>query len=202
MNRFDKIAKDWDAAQRRQKLAQNIYKHIAKKVEFNKKMTVADIGSGTGLLLFNIQPSVKEIIGYDNSGGMLEMLSKKAKDLGAKNVSTVQFNADNESLPENSFDALVSSMTFHHIHDIPAFLKKSYDSLKQGGTFAVADLETEDGSFHGTAANEDVKHFGFDITYFNDRMREAGFKDISVETIFTINREGKEFTVFLAYGKK
>ena len=201
MSRFDKVAEIWDANQRILQTAEKIYKAIAESLCLCDDKNVADIGTGTGLLLIHIQPFVKEITGFDNSEGMLAELDKKAEKANLKNVKTKLFDADKDKMPENYFDLVVSSMTFHHIKNIENYLKNIYNSLTERGEICIADLETEDGMFH-SEPNEDIRHLGFDKKEFNDMMINAGFKETSVITLFSIDKEGKKYPVFLAYGKK
>ena len=92
MNRFDKIAKQWDAAPRRLKLAGNTYTAINDIVNLHSDLKILDIGTGTGLLLMHFITKVKHITGIDNSQGMLDMLNEKAKNAGVSNISTFLFN--------------------------------------------------------------------------------------------------------------
>ncbi len=201
MSRFNKIAKNWDAHPRRLLQAEKIFTAIKNKVILNKKMHVLDIGTGTGLLLMHFITEVKEITGIDNSKGMLEMLKEKVDKNNVKNVNYLLFDADKDNLPENKFDLAVSSMTFHHIEKTKRFLKEIYKSLKPEGKICIGDLETEDGSFHSNP-DESIKHLGFDKDEFSILMKQAGFKNISVETIFEIEKPERKFPVFLAYGEK
>ncbi len=202
MNRFDKIAKEWDEAQRRQKMALSIFKGISKKIKFTTKQTVADLGAGTGLLLFQIQPLVKHITAFDNSAGMLEVLAKKAKDILAENVDIQLFNADTEEIPTQKFEVIVSSMAVHHIQDTRHILSSCFTALKKNGSLAIADLEPEDGSFHSEDAMSSVFHLGFEPENFAELMRTAGFTDVTTDRVHTIDKEGRKYHVFLAHGIK
>lgn len=201
MSRFNEIAKNWDANPRRLVQAEKIFKAIEKKVHLTDTMHILDIGTGTGLLLMHFITKVEKITGIDNSKNMLEMLKKKADKAHVNNIKYLFFDADKDSLSENTFDLAVSSMTFHHIENIRSFLKEVYKSLKPGGKICIGDLETEDGSFH---ANPDIsiKHLGFDKRKFTEMMQYAGFKNVSVETIFEVEKIHKNYPIFLAYGKK
>lgn len=201
MYKFDRIAEIWDASPARLKGAEQIYNAISGKIKIQDHMIVADYGTGTGLLLIHIQPYVKQIFGFDNSDNMLKMLDEKVKVAELTNVSRILHDANKHTLPAGKFDLFVSSMTFHHINKVQEFLKEAYNSLIPGGRFAIADLETEDGSFHGEP-DETVVHLGFDKTDFLDMMKTAGFRNPTCETIFSIDREDKSFPIFLAYGEK
>ena len=201
MNRFNEIAQKWDAHPRRLLQAEKIFNAIEKKVKLNKTMHVLDIGTGTGLLLMHFITKVKKITGIDNSEGMLQMLKEKAEKTHVDNIDFLLFDADKDNLSENRYDLAVSSMTFHHIENIENFLKEIRKSLKSGGKICIGDLETEDGSFHSNP-DESIKHFGFDKDEFAEKMKKSGFKNISVETIFEVEKPEKKYPIFLAYGEK
>jgi ubiquinone/menaquinone biosynthesis C-methylase UbiE len=200
VNKFDEIAKRWDAEQSRINLAKNIFKAIRKNIPLDSKMDIADIGAGTGLLMMQFVPFVKSITGYDNSEGMLKELEEKIKIQKCKHCELKNFDANTDELPKNSYDLIISSMTFHHISDIERFAKTMYHSLKTGGKFAIGDLETEDGSFHNSEAS--VEHRGFDLEAFIKQFKKAGFTEAKAERIFVSKKNGKEFPIFLAYGEK
>ena len=65
------------------------------------------------------------------------------------------------SAPDERFDLVVASLVLHHVHDIPRVLAGFRDLLDPGGHVAIADLDTEDGSFHAQVHDFDG-HPGFD----------------------------------------
>jgi ubiquinone/menaquinone biosynthesis C-methylase UbiE len=201
MNRFDKSAEQWDAEERRVNLAKSVFNSIKEKIKLKNDLTIADIGTGTGLLLIQFLPFAKQIDGFDNSQGMLNVLSEKIKQNKIENVTLHQFNADKDELPENKYDLVVSSMTFHHIEKTEEILRKIYKSLKIGGEMCIADLESEDGTFH-SEMTDDIFHKGFDKSDFVSIMEKVGFKNSETKTAFSVIRSEKSFSIFTAYGKK
>ena len=201
MSRFDDIAKNWDAHPRRLQQAEKIFNEIERKVNLTDNMHVLDIGTGTGLLLMHFITKVKQITGIDNSKGMLDILKQKAQKTNVDNIEYLLFDADKDKLPKEKFDLAVSSMTFHHIENIEIFLKKVYKSLKPNGKICIGDLETEDGSFHSNW-DDSIKHKGFNKTEFARKMKNAGFYNVSVETIFEVEKPEKKYPIFLAFGEK
>ncbi len=202
MSRFDKIAKEWDLSPRRVSMAKKTFFEIQKNVSLSDEMELIDIGTGTGLLLLNFVDKVKQITGIDNSQGMLDILNSKLQQSKIDNVNLKLFDANIDKLNEDSYDLAISNMTFHHFIKPDIFIKQVYSSLKPGGAIFIADLETEDGSFHNNQDIEGVHHFGFDKKEFLNWLKEGNFKNTNIKTIFEIDKDGKKFPVFLAYGEK
>jgi len=200
MNRFDKEAITWDSSDRRVNMAQAAYVESLKYITIDENTEAVDFGVGTGLLLSRFQPHVKSIVGLDNSQGMLDVFKKKMDGLGIENAKSMLFDADNDDFAEMKFDLLISSMSFHHVINVESFLNKIYKSLKPGGQICIADLVTEDGSFH--SENDNVYHFGFKPENFIELMQKAGFKNTKTTVFFEIQKEHGNFPVFLAYGEK
>jgi hypothetical protein len=91
-------------------------------------------------------------------------------------------------------------MAFHHIPDVDAMLRSIAGCLAPGGWIAIADLETEDGSFH----DESVPHLGFDPASFLVNMQQAGFKAVSHERVHIMQKPpgGRSYPIFLAVARK
>jgi hypothetical protein len=72
--------------------------------------------------------------------------------------------------------------------------------LTQDGFIAVADLETEDGTFHSD--NTGVHHFGFSQEELFDTVAKIGYKEYSYLPVHAIKKEKKEYPVFLLIARK
>ncbi len=200
MSHFDKKAKEWDfgnGGDMRKQNALNIAQNIKKEIDLNKDMIIADFGVGTGFLGFEIAKEVKKVYGLDNSKEMLKRLQEK--NTHELSIEPVFIDLTTKNL-DQKFDGIVSSMTLHHIKDLDDIFKKFYNMLNDKGFIALADLESEDGTFHSD--NTGVFHFGFDEKTLKDVAKKAGFKDISFRTIHTIKKPNKEYPVFLLTAKK
>jgi ubiquinone/menaquinone biosynthesis C-methylase UbiE len=202
--RFEKAAQNWDENPGRILMAKNIASTICKQTPISPEWTAIDYGCGTGLITLAIEQDVKKITGFDSSPAMLSKLMEKVNSLGLSNVETKLVDLETEGVPEMQADLVVSSMTLHHIANIPALLKKLYMLLKPGGYIALADLDIEDGSFH--ADNSGVQHFGLDREWIKSELAQAGFLDCEDTTAHVAERETnngmKKFPVFLVWGKK
>ena len=101
---------------------------------------------------------------------------------------------------DRKFDAIISSMTIHNIEDTLALFKKFQSLLHGNGINAIADLDTEDGSFH--TEDTGVFHNGFDREYFAQMVKNAGFKEIKIQNASTIAKPTKDYSVFLITAQK
>ena len=192
MSHFDKKADGWDAGSIRVNGAKTIADAINAKIVLNKNMNIMDFGVGTGLLGFEIATRVKKVYGVDTSTQMLEKLKQK-------NTPELTIKTINQDIVKNpltqTFDGLVSSMTLHHVEDLKAFFDVIYNNINEDGFIAIADLESEDGTFHSD--NAGVFHFGFDNKELCKIVENSGFKDVKFENINTINKPHRDFGVFL-----
>ena len=192
MSHFDKKAKNWDNGDIRVNGAATIANAIKEKIKLKKEMEIMDFGVGTGLLGFIIAEDVKKVYGVDTSTQMLVKLEEK-------NSSKLSIEAINQDIVKEpltqTFDGLVSSMTLHHVEDLQAFFDVIYKNIKDDGFIAIADLESEDGTFHSD--NTGVFHFGFDEKTLFSVVEKSGFQNVEFKNINTINKPHKEFGVFL-----
>lgn len=65
---------------------------------------------------------------------------------------------------------------------------------------AIADLDSEDGSFH--TENTGVFHSGFDRSAFLSSAKSAGFKDLEIVDASIAHKPHGDYSVFLLTGKK
>ncbi len=202
-NAFDSKAKEWDKEGRRRELADAIAAALA-KLQISDDMTAMEFGCGTGLVGLQIAPQLSSLIAFDSSPGMIAELEGKISAQNIKNIKPVQGDILTYNV-EEKFDFIFSSMTMHHVDEINPVLEKLHGLLKKDGLFAIADLDTEDGSFHNPGMEE--KHHGFDRRIFKEKLEEIGFSSPDFTTPHVVKRETKEgtikdFPVFLAVCRK
>jgi cyclopropane fatty-acyl-phospholipid synthase-like methyltransferase len=197
-DRFAHKSKSWDMNSRRVKNAKSIAELILKNIFISNNMTLMDLGAGTGLLSYFIAPKVDKVVAVDNSPSMLEEFCAKSPEFECK---TDAIYADIMKYDcQECYDLIISSMTIHHIQDIKALFFKLHKLLKVGGYIAIADLDSEDGTFH--SEDTGVCHFGFNRDEICTLAKEAGFTDIKIETASIINKPHRDFSVFLLTAKK
>jgi tRNA (cmo5U34)-methyltransferase len=194
--RFDQVAGTWDEDPGRVALARAVGEQVRQQVRLTPEMDVLDFGCGTGLLTLAVQPHVRSVTGADSSAGMLGVLDRKLQAAGVASVRSYLLDAAHPLASAGSFDLVTSSMALHHVRDLPALFSEFRSILRPGGRVALADLDTEDGTFHSPEVT-DVHHLGFERGEFRRLLAEAGFDDVQDVTAFVHRRNGREYPVFL-----
>ncbi len=187
---FDTLAAGWDDKTDRVTRTRVIAEAIACSVPLQPDMHVLDFGAGTGLLTVLLSSSVAHITALDASSEMLRVLREKAQSSGLLNIQTLQANIETAPLPNTSYDLILSAMVLHHIADVPALLHGLRKTLRPGGWIALADLDAEDGSFHGQASH--VFHHGFQRAQLRSWLEASGFVWRSAREVVRMERIGHD----------
>lgn len=186
MNDFDARARTWDDDPIRIERARAVADTIARLVPLDDMMYCLEYGAGTGLLSFALQPRVGGIVLADTSAGMLAVADAKIAAAGLdEDLRVMKIDLLEDPLPEDRFNLLFTLLTLHHIPDIPAILDKFYEILIAPGWLCIADLDLEDGSFHGEGFSG---HRGFDREALGKLVEAAGFVNIRCDTAYEIPR--------------
>lgn len=193
VDHFAHRSKSWDMNSKRVQNAKGIAELIVNNIKFNKSMEIMDFGAGTGLLSYFVAPYVEKIVAVDNSPSMLQEFQNKCGQFSC-NTEVVEKDLSTDTL-DRKFDGIISSMTIHHLEDIPTLFLKFYNMLDDHGFIALADLDSEDGTFHSD--NTGVFHYGFDRQMLAQYAQEAGFKDVTFSFANKISKPHAEFSVFL-----
>lgn len=204
-NRFDRLAATWDENPVRLKMARTVANKIVERVSLTQDMKALEFGCGTGLVTVLMAPMLGSITAVDSSENMLAELQKKIGDMEIVNIEYHKLDIGEQAVPGSGYDFIFSNMTFHHIEDGDALLKKLCGALASGGVLALTDLDCEDGSFHGDMPG--VYHLGFKRGDVVSAFEKAGFCCCSVEDAHVVEKPGKEgrmnrYPMFLATGKK
>jgi ubiquinone/menaquinone biosynthesis C-methylase UbiE len=203
--RFDARATHWDENAERKARSLAVARAFGAIVDARgDRPDLLDYGCGTGQTSLPLADKCASVTGGDFSDGMLVKFMDNAASQGIANARTLCCNLAADPLPEARFDMVTCSMTLHHIADVPALVEKFARLLKPGGTLALVDLETEDGSFHDD--NTGVAHYGFDKAQIVALLKAQGFADARARTLHMISKKRgdavREYPAFLAQGTK
>ncbi len=201
-SRFDALAKEWDIAPQHVERTRDIAVLLRERIPL-AGMAAIEIGAGTGLLSFALSDWLGSVVATDPSPGMVGIMDDKIRHIANPNIRAVRCGDDLAEV-EGPFDVAMLQMSLHHISDIPGFLGRVHERLVPDGYLAIADLDSEDGSFHGS----DVTgvHPGFDRMQLIDQLVENGFHPVSMETAHLVKRRvdgrDREYPVFLVVARK
>jgi ubiquinone/menaquinone biosynthesis C-methylase UbiE len=200
---FDSKARQWDDNPVFQERGLKVAQAIRQAVPLNQQMSALDYGCGTGLLSFPLKDQLGAILLADSSSGMLDVVREKIAAQGVTHMTPMKLDLLTDPPPAQSFDLIVTSMTLHHVPDTDHILHVFHDLLNPGGYLCIADLDQEDGSFHGPEV--DVHH-GFDRDDLSRRAVQAGFADVQFQTVFSIakarEKGTQDYPVFLMTARR
>jgi ubiquinone/menaquinone biosynthesis C-methylase UbiE len=204
INEFDLKAADWDKNPMHWDRSVAIAGAIMKKIPLKNSFRALEYGAGTGILSFLLKDHLREIVLMDNSSEMIRMINEKVAATQVKTLQTMFFDLEHSDFTDGKFDLVFTQMVLHHVSDIDNILTKFHDLLNPGGFLAIADMYSEDGSFHGDGFNG---HKGFDAEHLSNQILKKGFSNLSLEECFVIKRqvsetETKEYPVFLIIAEK
>jgi ubiquinone/menaquinone biosynthesis C-methylase UbiE len=101
---------------------------------------VLDLGCGAGHVSFQVAPLVAEVVAYDLSEQMLEVVAQAATVRELSNLRTVQGVAECLPFADNEFDFVFSRYSAHHWSDLGLALREARRVLKPGGVAAFIDV--------------------------------------------------------------
>jgi ubiquinone/menaquinone biosynthesis C-methylase UbiE len=203
-NHFDTVARDWDKNKVHINRTRAIAKCFLEMIETHKEMKAMEFGAGTGLLSFALKKHFAEITLMDSSAEMIKATFEKILYADDKHLIPLFFDLEQKNYTKQKFDVIFSQMAMHHVKDVDSMLLKFYKLLKPGGKLAIADLYTEDGTFHDIQFNG---HYGFDPDQMTLQLSKTGFKNINHRNCYVIKKDNgekpkKKYPVFLLVAEK
>jgi len=200
---FDARAATWDDDPAKVERARTVANEIVARVPLSPTMRALEYGAGTGLLSFLLRERLGDITLADVSDGMLAVASRKIAAANDSAMRAVKLDLLADRVPAHAFDVIYSLMTLHHIPDTAGILERFHAALAAPGFLCIADLDTEDGSFHGAGFDG---HLGFDRDALGALARRAGFASVEFTTAYRMTKavgsERRTFPIFLMVARK
>jgi arsenite methyltransferase len=181
---------------------------VLKALELRQGERVLDIGSGPGLLAYDIAASVGpagRVCGIDISEDMLTMSRRRCTDQPW--IEFQRADATKLPYPHDSFDAAVSAQVYEYVADVPIALAELHRVVRPGGRVVVVDTDYGSLVIHTenearmelvlSAWNEHFVH-GRLPRILSRQLRDAGFAIRHRDVIPMFNPEYHEHT----YGKR
>jgi ubiquinone/menaquinone biosynthesis C-methylase UbiE len=202
LNRFDEAAKTWDKRQVSIESSDACVQDLLNNVKLKNNANILDYGCGTGFIAFALKNETNNVTGMDYSKGMIEVFNNKVSQFDCENIKAIKHNMNEDELPKNTYDLIISSKTMHHIKDTNMFFKKSYNALKNDGILCINDLDKEDGSFHKDKENDGVEHFGYEKEELLAIAKNIGFKILSYKIVYNQLKNEQYYPLFNLIVKK
>lgn len=170
---FNQIAGDWDRLKKDILGDINLTKILSDKV--NPGRSVADLGCGTGELLFALKEKAETVIGVDSSPKMLELAKKRFKNV-EQNVDFRLGEMEHLPLRDAEVDLAIVNMVLHHMSSPSIGIKEVHRVLKPSGMFILADFDKHrDESLRKTYGD---RWLGLKRKEVEKWLLDAGFKII------------------------
>ncbi|EGT3575653.1 methyltransferase domain-containing protein [Citrobacter amalonaticus] len=113
---------------------------LAERLSAFPQASVLDMGCGAGHASFIAAQNVKQVVAYDLSSQMLEVVALAAKEKGLANITTKQGYAESLPFEDGVFDVVISRYSAHHWHDVGRALREVNRVLKPGGVLIIMDV--------------------------------------------------------------
>ncbi|MEQ1105133.1 class I SAM-dependent methyltransferase [Acinetobacter ursingii] len=101
---------------------------------------VLDLGCGGGHVTYQIAPDVEQVIAYDLTAEMVQLVVEQAKARGLNNVTGQQGAAEQLDFADQSIGAVVSRYSAHHWQNVSQAMSEIYRVLKPRGKVIFVDI--------------------------------------------------------------
>lgn len=150
--------------------------------------TVVDLGSGAGNDCFIARAETGaggKVIGVDFTTEMVERARANAHKMGFDNVTFFQGEIDQNPLPDNTADVVVSNCVFNLIPDRRKAFEETYRIMKPGGHFSISDVVSM-GEIPEALREEAELYAGCvsgaaEKSEYLQIIKNAGFKNIQIQ---------------------
>jgi ubiquinone/menaquinone biosynthesis C-methylase UbiE len=150
---------------------------IVKAIGLKPKMTVADIGAGTGLFtrLFGKEVGPEgSIYAVDIAEKFVKHVELTSQKAGLKNVTGVICKADAVNLPPASIDLAFICDTYHHFEFPLKTMRSIHKALKPEGQVILIDFHRTE----GVSREWTLGHVRAGQEVFTKEIVEAGFRQV------------------------
>lgn len=162
-------------------------------------LTVADLGSGEGLLSELLARRAKKVIAVDNSEKMVGFGVAKAKQNGLKNLEFRLGDLENPPIDAGSVDLVILSQSLHHAVSPEKTIAAAGKILRPGGQVMILDLLKH--NFDKAHELYGDRWPGFAESDLHHWLEAAGFKKVEV-TVVAREEQPPHFQTILATGEK
>jgi ubiquinone/menaquinone biosynthesis C-methylase UbiE len=155
---------------------------IVQAIGLKEGMSIADVGSGTGLFVKPFSTAVGatgQVFAIDIAPRFVDYLQRRAVAEELDNVTVVRNTARSLMLMKNKVDRVFVCDTYHHFDHQWDMLASIFEALEPGGELILIDFER----LPGTSREWVLNHVRADKGTFKDEIVTAGFEFVEEVTI-------------------
>jgi ArsR family transcriptional regulator len=199
-NFFDAVGPDWDALRAVFNDATLRAQAISRLVP--RRLRVADVGTGTGILACELARLGLDVIGIDQSARMLEAARTKIESetfpLGGQ-VELRRGEAEDIPLADGEVDAALAHMVLHYVTSPDRVIREMARVLRPGGTLVAVDFVSHDLKWMEQELG--VVWNGFPGETVRGWFSSAGLVDIAVEESESLAKDRDLPATLIAWGR-
>ncbi len=157
------------------------------------RLTVGDLGCGTGQLTLTVAPYVKRVIAIDGAREMLDAATRRLSDV--QNVDLRQGDLESLPLEASELDVAMLSLVLHYSPDPSRALAEVARVLRPGGRLLVVDMQPHE----RVEYQQQMGHvwLGFSEKQITRLLTGAGFTDVRIRAL-PIDPDAKGPALFAA----
>ncbi len=140
---------------------------------------VADLGCGTGALVAQLAPHVKQVIGIDLSPEMLK--AARQRMTGLANVELRKGDLAKLPIAAGTCDAALCVLALTYVDDPPLAVREMRRILRPGGRAVIVDLLPHDRDDFRRAMGQKVR--GLSEAQVESMLTAAGLREIAVRPL-------------------
>jgi ubiquinone/menaquinone biosynthesis C-methylase UbiE/DNA-binding transcriptional ArsR family regulator len=197
-NWFDNIAPEWDSLRRVFHDDTQRARAITRLVP--PDLTVADIGTGTGILARELAETGVKVIAVDHSERMLEAARENLRTAAVRGVEFRLGEIARLPLNDGEVDAAFAHMVLHYVASPAEAIREMARVVRPGGQVIVVDFVSHDREWMRRQLG--VLWQGFDPDGIRRWFRDAGLKQTRLEIHTTPNPHGDLPATFIASAER
>jgi ubiquinone/menaquinone biosynthesis C-methylase UbiE len=117
---------------------------VVRALGLRRGQVIAEVGSGPGYFTPRLARAVGpsgHVYALDPEAAVLDVMRKRIKKAGVRNVTPVLSRDDDPLLPSGRCDLAVIINVYHHMHGGPAFLRRLVSRLPRGARVINVDWD-------------------------------------------------------------
>lgn len=181
---FEQVGQHWDAL--REESFGNRFHLEAFVSLLPRTWTVADIGSGTGYLIPVLARHFRRVLAVDPVEAMRNCARDRMREHELDNVELMAGDLAALPIDENAVDLAVSVLVWHHVEEPASALAEVHRVIRPGGQILLVEQRVH----HNDAFRQRMgdSRLGFDSDELARMMERAGFTDVTVSSLATVDR--------------